>query len=99
MLVLHHFTHPKWFVEAGSWKKGDNYKMWVDFAKKSVDKYGHLVDTWNTFNEPNVYVSNGYLMGNFPPFKKGRLLLARKVLKQMEKAASNQAFMDRMVVK
>lgn len=86
MLVLHHFTHPKWFVEAGSWEKDDNYKMWVDFAKKSVDKYGHLVDTWNTFNEPNVYVSNGYLMGNFPPFKKGKLFLARKVLKKMEMA-------------
>lgn len=86
MLVLHHFTHPRWFVEAGSWETGDNYEMWLDFVRKSVDTFGHLVDTWNTFNEPNVYVSNGYLMGNFPPFRKGQLLTARRVLKSMEKA-------------
>ncbi|MCB9032442.1 MAG: glycoside hydrolase family 1 protein [Chitinophagales bacterium] len=86
MLVLHHFTHPKWFVETGSWEKGDNYLMWVDFAMKSVETFGHLVDTWNTFNEPNVYVSNGYITGLFPPFKKASFLTARKVLKAMEKA-------------
>lgn len=86
MLVLHHFTHPIWFVKAGLWTKDDNYKMWVDFAKKSVDTFGHLVDTWNTFNEPNVYVSNAFLTGEFPPFQKGRLFKARKTLKAMEKA-------------
>jgi beta-glucosidase len=91
MLVLHHFTHPVWFVQEGSWEKADNYKMWLDFVQKSVDTFGHLVDTWNTFNEPNVYVSNGYLTGQFPPFKKGKLLTARKVLKEMEKA-HNEAY-------
>lgn len=91
MMVLHHFTHPLWFVEAGSWEKEENYKMWLDFVQKSVNAFGHLVDSWNTFNEPNVYVSNGYLMGIFPPFKKGKLFTARKVLKAMEKA-HNEAY-------
>jgi len=91
MMVLHHFTHPRWFVEAGSWETGDNYKMWLDFVTKSVQTFGGYVDSWNTFNEPNVYVSNGYLMGNFPPFRIGKLRTARKVLKAMEKA-HNEAY-------
>ena len=86
MLVLHHFTNPKWFVEAGGWEKEGNRKMWLDFVRKSVDTFGHLVDTWNTFNEPMVYISGGWLMGNFPPFKKGSILMARKVLKEIARA-------------
>jgi beta-glucosidase len=60
--------------------------MWLDFVKKSVDTFGHLVDTWNTFNEPIVYISNGWIMGGFPPFKKGKVLTARKVLKEIGRA-------------
>jgi beta-glucosidase len=86
MLVLHHFTNPRWFVEVGSWEKPGNRTMWLDFVRKSVAAFGHLVDTWNTFNEPMVYISNGWIMGNFPPFKKGKVLLARKVLKEIAKA-------------
>ena len=86
MLVLHHFTNPTWFEKEGSWEKEGNRKMWLDFVQKSVDTFGHLVDTWNTFNEPNVYVSNGWITGEFPPFKKGKILLARKVLKEISKA-------------
>jgi len=86
MLVLHHFTNPVWFSEAGSWEKEGNRAMWLDFVKKSVEAFGHYADTWNTFNEPMVYISNGWLMGNFPPFKKGRLFQARKVLKEIGRA-------------
>jgi beta-glucosidase len=56
------------------------------FCAKKCDTFGHLVDTWNTFNEPNVYVSNGWITGEFPPFKKGKIFLARKVLKEISKA-------------
>ncbi|MCO5233631.1 MAG: family 1 glycosylhydrolase [Chitinophagales bacterium] len=86
MMVLHHFTNPIWFAEAGSWEKKGNRQMWLDFVKKSVDTFGHLVDLWNTFNEPMVYISNGWLLGSFPPFKKGRLLLSRRVLKEIGRA-------------
>lgn len=86
MMVLHHFTNPTWFVKEGSWEKKGNRAMWLDFAKKSVAAFGHLVDHWNTFNEPMVYISNGWIMGGFPPFKKGKILLARKVLKEIGRA-------------
>ena len=69
MMVLHHFTNPKWFAELGSWEKEENIHLWIDFAKKVVDLFGKYVSHWNTFNEPNVYASFGWMTGYFPPFK------------------------------
>ena len=69
MMVLHHFTNPIWFSERGGWEKEQNIALWLDFGKKVVDIFGEYVTNWNTFNEPNVYVSYGWLTGFFPPFK------------------------------
>ena len=73
MMVLHHFTNPNWFAKLGGWEKADNISLWLDFGKKVVDTFGGYVAQWNTFNEPNVYVSNGWMLGFFPPFKKNPL--------------------------
>lgn len=70
MMVLHHFTNPLWFVKAGSWEKPESVDLFVNYAAQMVENFGDLVDNWNTFNEPNVYLFNSRLMGNFPPFKR-----------------------------
>lgn len=69
MMVLHHFTNPLWFARLGSWEKEENIYLWFDFVQKVVDEFGHYVSHWNTFNEPNVYASYGWITGFFPPFK------------------------------
>ncbi|WP_276373877.1 family 1 glycosylhydrolase [Chryseolinea sp. H1M3-3] len=90
MMVLHHFTNPLWFAKLGGWEKSENIPMWVDFAKKVVDEFGHYVSYWNTFNEPNVYASFGWITGFFPPFKTNPFL-AGKVVKNMG-LAHNQVY-------
>jgi beta-glucosidase len=85
MMVLHHFTNPKWFAARGGWEKDENIHLWVDFAKKVTDEFGSYVSYWNTFNEPNVYASYGWLTGFFPPFKISPLLAGR-VVQNMGKA-------------
>lgn len=85
MMVLHHFTNPTWFARAGNWEKEENIPLWVDFAKKVVDEFGNYVSYWNTFNEPNVYASYGWITGFFPPFKINPYL-AGKAVKNMGKA-------------
>ncbi len=85
MMVLHHFTNPLWFSKTGGWEKSENTQLWVDFAKKVVDAFGSEVSLWNTFNEPNVYASNGWITGFFPPFKNNPVLAAM-VVKNMGKA-------------
>jgi beta-glucosidase len=82
MMVLHHFTNPLWFSKLGGWEKEENIALWIDFAKKTVDEFGQYVSYWNTFNEPNVYASYGWLTGFFPPFKTNPLS-AGKVIKNM----------------
>lgn len=69
MMVLHHFTNPTWFARLGGWEKEANIAIWVDYCKKVVDTFGEHVGIWNTFNEPNVYASYGWITGFFPPFK------------------------------
>jgi beta-glucosidase len=85
MMVLHHFTNPKWFASKGGWEKENNIPLWVDFCKKIVDEFGVYVSYWNTFNEPNVYASYGWITGFFPPFKINPLLAGR-VVQNMGKA-------------
>lgn len=42
--------------------------MFVDFARRLVDEYGSHVTWWNTFNEPNLYATFSYGIGEFPPY-------------------------------
>jgi beta-glucosidase len=79
MMVLHHFANAEWFARRGGWEKPENISLWVDFAKKLVDEYGSYVTLWNTFNEPNLYTSMGWIAGEFPPYKKN-ILTAKKVI-------------------
>jgi beta-glucosidase len=85
MMVLHHFANASWFAKAGGWEKESNIPLWVDFAQKLVDEFGQYVSRWNTFNEPNLYVSMGWCTGEFPPFKKN-MITARKVIRNIGKA-------------
>ena len=85
MMVLHHFTNPLWFANQGSWEKEENIQWWVDFAKKTIDAFAEDVTLWNTFNEPNVYATNGWLTGFFPPFKNNPVKAAT-VIKNMGRA-------------
>ncbi len=82
MMVLHHFTNPLWFANIGSWEKESNIELWVDFGKKVVATFGEYVSSWNTFNEPNVYASYGWITGFFPPFRTNPLK-AMTVVKNM----------------
>lgn len=88
MMVLHHFTNPLWFSKLGGWEKRENIALWEDYAKKLVNEYGAYVSLWNTFNEPNLYTSMGWIAGEFPPFRKN-LLAAKKVIENISVAHNN----------
>ena len=82
LFVLHHFAHPRWFEEAGAFTTEDNTSAFIDYVQQCITHFGEYVVNWNTFNEPNVYALNGYVLGNFPPFKKN-ILTANRVLRTM----------------
>ena len=84
MLVLHHFSHPRWFEEAGAWLYEENINSYMDYVRQCTENFTEYISYWNTFNEPNVYAMNAYLLGNFPPKKKNRFTAANRVLNNME---------------
>lgn len=86
MFVLHHFAHPNWFEQRGGWTNEDNIPLYLDFVRQCLKHFGEFVQYWNTFNEPNVYALNAYILGNFPPRKKGRYFSANRVLENMGRA-------------
>lgn len=77
MLVLHHFENPLWFSSMGGWAKAESEKIWLDYVKRIVETFGRYISYWNTFNEPNLYLSLGYLSGQFPPHKMNPFLAFR----------------------
>ena len=86
MVVLHHFSNPPWINAAGGWTNPAAVPAFVDFATRLVAALRGHVRLWNTFNEPDTYASCGYLIGEFPPMRKGRLHSFRTVVGRMAEA-------------
>lgn len=76
MVTLHHFTNPLWWEDLGAFEKESNIVYWIRFSSKMFEVLSDRVEWWCTINEPAVYASMGYILGEFPPgersFKKTR---------------------------
>lgn len=93
-VTLHHFSEPIWLQDLRDpdcargasddnlcgWPNPDAPAAFAEFCGRVGAAYGDRVDRWATFNEPNVYISNGYLAGGFPPARLGILDLAGEVI-------------------
>lgn len=67
LLTIHHFSNPMWFEDMGAFAKCENLDDFLSFARLCADRFGDLVSDWITINEPNVYATNGYFFGDWPP--------------------------------
>lgn len=67
MVTLHHFTNPIWMEDQGGWLNEESITWFRRFVKKTSYALADLCDTWCTINEPNVFASQGYFVGKFPP--------------------------------
>jgi beta-glucosidase len=86
MVVLHHFSNPAWINSAGGWLNRETIAAFVDYAGKLARELRDRVRIWNTFNEPDTYACCGYLIGHFPPLRKGKLFASRQVIRHMAEA-------------
>lgn len=76
-LNLWHWTNPIWFEEKGGFEKRSNLKYFERFVEKVSKELFDDVEYVLTLNEPNNYMSFGYLIGDWPPQKKNPLLAIR----------------------
>ena len=67
MVTLHHFTQPLWWDERGGFEKEENIAGWVNFCSMMFEHLSDRVEWWCTINEPAVYATMGYVLGEFPP--------------------------------
>ena len=70
LLTLHHFTNPMWFERQGGFDSSSSIACFLKFVEYVVRHIGDLVSEYVTINEPNVYVTNGWFFGSWPPGKK-----------------------------
>jgi beta-glucosidase len=83
MVTLHHFTSPTWFTRRGGWAASGAEEAWLPFVSRVGEELGDLVAAWCTLNEPNIYALQGWMLGEFPPGRRGDLLGVYRVLGAM----------------
>lgn len=66
VVTLHHFTHPRWFIERYPWQKTASREKFLRYVEMMVSTL-RGVRFWITFNEPYVILLGGYLEGCMPP--------------------------------
>lgn len=69
-ITLWHFTLPLWFYIRGGFERKDSPEIFARYCAYVVSQLGDLCSDFSTMNEPNVYGSNGWLRGSWPPFKR-----------------------------
>jgi beta-glucosidase len=83
MVTLHHFSSPIWFAKRGGWAGAGAEEAWLPFVKRVAEELGDLVAAWCTLNEPNIYATQGWMLGEFPPGRRGDLGGVYRVLGAM----------------
>lgn len=69
LITLHHFTEPYWFSEMGGWENSESFSYFGKYVHKVVEALKDYCNIWITINEPNVFVTMGFIEGIFPPGK------------------------------
>ena len=82
LLTIHHFTNPMWFERKGAFEKRENLHHYLALVELVVDRFGDLCSDYITINEPNVYATNSYCFGLWPPGKTN-VLTTMKVMENL----------------
>jgi beta-glucosidase/6-phospho-beta-glucosidase/beta-galactosidase len=70
MICLEHYELPAVLFEAyGGWESKHVVNLFVKYAEKVFERFGHLVKNWFTFNEPIVVQTRVYLDAIRYPFE------------------------------
>jgi beta-glucosidase len=65
--TLFHWDLPQWLEDAGGWADRAVIGPFADYVDTVVRALGDRVDTWTVLNEPQIFVSHGYELGDHAP--------------------------------
>jgi len=86
VVTLHHFTNPAWFARRGGWSRGDSPRLFARYAEYVAREIGAPVRYWLTINEPTVYVTQGFVTGEWPPCLRGAWTHAVRTMRNLARA-------------
>src|SRR5690606_24665189 len=72
-VTLWHWPVPLWVRDQGGWEPERTVEDFGAFAARMADAFGDDVTYYVTLNEPQVYTSNSYVTGEWPPQKTSKL--------------------------
>ena len=67
LVTLHHFNNPGWLEDRGAWLAPATANAYLRYVKVVVTALSDQVGEWITMNEPNVYATQAYHFGDWPP--------------------------------
>ena len=73
LVTLYHWDQPLWMYERGGWQKDNAAQLFAQYAAALAKTLGDRVTYWITFNEPSVFVGQGYKTGTHAPFRRDDL--------------------------
>jgi len=85
IVTLHHFTNPAWFADRGGWARRDSADLFCRYVERVASSI-RGVRYWITINEPTVYAKHGFVVGDWPPFRRNAWLGAARALRGMARA-------------
>lgn len=69
MATLYHWDLPQWVQDLGGWKNDKIQEIYLKYVEIIVNALKDDVKYWITFNEPQMFIMMGYVMGSFAPYK------------------------------
>ncbi|MEO7905021.1 MAG: glycoside hydrolase family 1 protein [Candidatus Saccharimonadales bacterium] len=90
VVTLFHFTLPVWFAQLGGFERRTNVKYFVRFADTIIRELGMSVRYIITINEPEIYATQSYLTGQWPPEVSSKWRMWR-VMKNLARAHNQSA--------
>lgn len=69
LITLYHWDLPQWAQEQGGWKNDQIVDWYLQYAEAVVEALSDQVQYWITFNEPQMFIMGGYVMGTAAPFR------------------------------
>jgi len=70
LVTIYHWDMPYSVYKKGGWKNDEISDWFAQYVKVLVENFSNRVKYWMTFNEPQVFIGLGHLMGIHAPFEK-----------------------------
>ncbi len=69
IVTLYHWDMPLWIQKEGGWKNPKMVDYYLKYVETMVDALSEDVRYWVTFNEPQMFIMGGYVIGSMAPFQ------------------------------